>query len=489
VTENNDYVAELVRGLLQSRRETEWLEFKRNNDDPKEIGEYISALANGAALHGKSHGFVIWGIDNETLEIAGTVFDPATAKVGNEELESWLLRLLEPKLDFEFLAGQIDDKPVVVLQMDAAFRHPVRFKRQAYIRVGTYKKPLEQHPERERKLWRVLDKTLFEAQVASTRVSDEAVLELLDYPAYFSLLDQPVPESNQLALEALAADKLIEQCEAGGWNVLNLGAILLARKLSKFQLDRKVIRVIQYHGTTRVQTIREQPGVRGYASGFAGLVEYVNGLLPTNEIIQKALRRTVPMYPELAIRELIANALIHQDFSITGAGPMIEIFEDRVEITNPGQPIVDPQRFMDAPPRSRNEHVASLMRRFGVCEERGSGIDKVVHTVEAYQLPAPLFEATEGSTRAVLFAPKPLKNMSKEERVSACYWHACLKHVTHGFLTNSSIRERFRISKENSAHATRIINSAVEARVIAPHDPEASRRHMKYVPWWAKPDS
>jgi hypothetical protein len=102
------------------------------------------------------------------------------------------------------------------------------------------------------------------------------------------------------------------------------------------------------------------------------------------------------MFPELAVRELVANALIHQDLFVTGAGPMVEIFDDRIEITNPGEPLVDTQRFVDTPLKSRNEGLASLMRRFRICEERGSGIDKVVQQVELFQLPAPLFERPGG---------------------------------------------------------------------------------------------
>src|SRR5208337_1323307 len=97
----------------------------------------------------------------------------------------------------------------------------------------------------------------------------------------------------------------------------------------------------------------------------------------------------------------------HQDFSVMGTGPMVEVFSNRIEITNAGEPLIKTERFLDSPPKSRNDALASLMRRFGVCEERGSGIDKVVAQVELYQLPAPLFEAPLGFTRAVLFAPLP----------------------------------------------------------------------------------
>lgn len=206
---------------------------------------------------------------------------------------------------------------------------------------------------------------------------------------------------------------------------------------------------IQYRGTGRVETKREQVGSKGYTSGFEGLIGFINGLLPSNEVIDQALRRTMPMFPELAVRELVANALIHQDFFVTGTGPTVEIFDDRIEITNPGEPIVDIQRFVDTPPKSRNEGITSLMRRFRICEERGSGIDKVVFQVELFQLPAPLFEVPKGFTRAVLFAHKTLSAMDKADRVRACYLHACLKRVARDYLTNASLRERFGIDEKN----------------------------------------
>ncbi len=92
---------------------------------------------------------------------------------------------------------------------------------------------------------------------------------------------------------------------------------------------------------------------------FEDLIGYINGLLPSNEVVEQAIRRAVPMFPELAVRELVANALVHQDFFVTGTGPTVEIFSDRMEITNPGDPIVDPERFLDSPPKSRNEDLAA----------------------------------------------------------------------------------------------------------------------------------
>ena len=125
------------------------------------------------------------------------------------------------------------------------------------------------------------------------------------------------------------------------------------------------------------------------------------------------------------------------------------------------------------------------MRRFRICEERGSGIDKVVAQVEAYQLPAPAFEVPEGFTRAVLFAHRPLNEMDKADRVRACYLHACLKWVMRDRLTNASLRKRFGVEERNKAAVSRYIREAVEDGKIKPFDEEAPKKLMKYVPFWA----
>jgi len=483
---DNAYLVGLVRELCSLPRETEWLEFKGNNSNPHEIGEYISALANSAALNGKASGYLVWGIENETHEIIGTTFSPSVKKKGNEPLETWLLASLAPRIHFRFFEFVLEELPVVLLEISRAFRHPVRFRSQAFIRVGEVKKPLKEAPERERELWRILDQTPFEDLQAAERASDEEVLKLLDYPSYFDLLEQPLPANRDGILGALRDDQLIVSSDAGGWCITNLGAILFARRLSDFaQLKRKATRVVQYRDESRMEALREQEGVRGYASGFEGLVGYINDLLPANEVIGQALRESVPMFPPLAVRELVANALIHQDFFVKGAGPMIEIFADRIEITNPGEPLVSTERFVDTPPKSRNDVLASLMRRLRICEERGSGIDKVVFQVELFQLPAPIFEAPEGFTRTVLFAHKPLTEMDKEDRVRACYLHACLKYVMRDYLTNSSLRERFGIEAHNRSTVSRLIREAVESKAICPYDAAAAPKLMKYIPWWA----
>lgn len=476
----------LVRELCKLPHETEWVEFKTSYDNPQRIGELISALANGAALNGKPNGYIVWGIEDETHAVVGTTFSSATSKKGNEPLENWLLRKLSPRIDFHFHESTVDGGRVVLLETDRASQSPVAFGNEEFVRVGSVTKKLREYPEKERDLWRVFDQVSFEEGIVDVRVSDEDVLLKLDFPIYFDLLQIPLPDGRAAILDALRQDGLIAPSDAGGWDVTNLGAITLARKLDDFpRLKRKAMRIIKYSGTGRFDASTEREDTRGYAAAFTAIVDHVMVLIPSNEVIEQSLRTAVPMFPEIAVRELVSNALIHQDFSVTGAGPMVEIFDDRIEITSPGEPLVDTQRFVDTPPKSRNEILASLMRRFRICEERGSGIDRVVAEVEKFQLPAPIFEAPGDSTRSVLFAHKPLSAMDKAERVRACYMHACLCYVTGRPMNNTSLRERFDISKENSAQASRLFKEALDSQVIVIRDPEAGTRIRSYLPFWA----
>jgi len=486
VNRDTSYIISIINELRKLPKETEWVEFKLSDDNPVEIGEYISALSNSAALLGKASAYLVWGIDDSTHEVLGTTFSPSTARKGQEELENWLLRSLEPELHIRFFEVQVDGKQVVLLKIPRAYRHPVAFKKEEFVRVGSYKKKLKDFAEKEKELWRILGETPFEEHVAAENVTVDEVLKLLDYPAYFDITGSPLPATRDGILKALEAETMIALADSNNWNVLNLGAILFAKKLSDFkQLRRKAVRVVLYRGNSRVETVREQEGGKGYASGFEGLIGFINNLLPTNEVVGPALRKDVPMYPELAVRELVANAIVHQDFFITGAGPLIEIFSDRMEITNPGKPLVETSRFLDSPPRSRNDALASFMRRIGVCEERGSGVDKVVFQTEYYQLPAPSFEVIGDNTRATLFAHKPFHEMDKDDRTRACYLHACLRYVSRDYMTNATLRKRFGIETKNSATASRIIKEALTAGAIKHYDENAAPKFRKYIPFWA----
>lgn len=261
----------LVRQLIALPKETEWVEFKHNNADPGEIGEYVSALSNSAALLGKQCAYVLWGVEATTQQIVGTTFRPRERKIGNEELENWLLINLDPRINVRIHEGEVNGAAVVLFEIQSALNRPVRFKGTEYVRIGSYKKKLHDHPEKERELWKVFERAPFETGVAKENASSDDVLALLDYPNYFTLMKQPLPDNRAAILERLAADKIISPSASGGYNVTNVGAILFARNLRDFdRLARKALRVIIYKGANLSKPLRSKKVERDMPSASRG---------------------------------------------------------------------------------------------------------------------------------------------------------------------------------------------------------------------------
>lgn len=408
MTRSNEYLSSLVRALCALPAETEWVEFKENQDNPETIGQTTSALANSAVLVRQPYAYLVWGIRDGDHSIVSTEFRGHTEKaVGNEDLEPWLLKLLSPRIAFRFFEVYVDRKKVILLEIEPAPHQPVAFKGQRYIRIGSTTRNLKDFPEKERALWRLFDRTPFEDRIAAEHVSDNEVLCSIDYPAYFALRKLPLPDNRDDILAALAEEQLIYPCLAGGWNVSNLVLVLFARQLTTLpSLRRIAIRVIRYRGNDSSETLGEHTIATGYASGFEDLIARITDA-------SWPRTHTSWLYPEIAVRELIANALIHQDFFVVGSGPMVEIFEDRIEITNPGVPLVDIARSANTPPRSRNGHLVSFMRRFGICRALGSGWNNVATLCQDYQLPRPRVDEINNYTRVVLFAPRSLSSMDQ----------------------------------------------------------------------------
>ncbi len=311
------------------------------------------------------------------------------------------------------------------------------------------------------------------------------VVQLLDAQTCFELIQLPYPTERKGVIDRLITERLIDY-EDGAYAIRRLGALLLAKQLRDFpDLERKGARVIVYPSISKLETKLDRPAAKGYAVGFQGLVRFVMDQLPQNEVVQDAIRQETKMVPEIAIRELVANALIHQDLAIGGSSVMIEIYSDRVEISNPGDPIVPVERFIDGY-ESRNERLADLMRRMGICEEKSSGIDKVVHAAEAYQLPAPDFRVGHRRMHVTIHGPRGFDAMDRSDRVRACYQHCSLRHVMSEQMTNQSLRKRFHLPESKSAIVSQVIAATMEAKLVKPDKATGrSRKYARYDPFWA----
>jgi ATP-dependent DNA helicase RecG len=465
--------SEQIDALLWVRSENEHLEFKAagNRYDFEELVEYCVALAN------EGGGRMVLGVtDKIPRRVVGTsAFDvPERTVAGIHER-------LHLKVTFDEVAHP--DGRVLVFHIPSRGKgQPVHYKGKYLMRAGEELAPMS--PDQLRVIF-AEGQPDWLSEAALTNADDDAVVRLLDTQSYFDLLHLPYPANRTAVVERFERENLIDR-QGGGWKVTNLGAILFAKKLEEFdQPARRAPRVIVYEGKSKLKTKFDTIGAKGYAVGFQGLVEFINGLVPSNEVIEQALRRQVKMFPEIAVRELVANALIHQDFSESGTSVMIEIYDDRMEISNPGKAFIPPDRFIDEY-RSRNERLADLMRRMGICEEKGSGIDKVIQAVEAYQLPAPDFRVSERRTTVVLFAHLEVDEMDRNDRIRACYQHCCLRYVMNEQMTNQSLRERFKLASTKAATVSQIIKATIDAGKIKLADPtQKSDRYRSYVPFWA----
>lgn len=475
----------LVLELCKLPQETGWVEFKHNNCDPKMVGEDISALANSAVIADRSYAYMIWGVDDNTHEIIGTKVNLKKEKKGNQELENWLRYLLSKNADFEMHSVDIDGKHVEMLVISKAVGNPVTFEKIDYIRVGSYTKKAIEFPALQAQLWDRLRNQQFEDAYAIADIQLQDILRYLNCEAYFDILNMPVPTSIDRYAHYLVEDGIIAKQDNGLYAITNLGAILFAKRLSEFpRVGRKAIRIVQYDGLNRLVILKEETTTEGYAISFENAVKYVNTLLPSKEDIDSVRRKSISTFPIPAIREAIANSLIHQDFFITGTGPLIEVFENRVEVTNSGTPLVDIMRIVDNPPKSRNEKLASLMRRLNMCEELGRGWDRMVISCELQKLPAPRIQIYQESTKVSLFSHLDFTNIPMEDKIWATYLHACIKYIEGDALTNSSLRERFGVAESSSGSISRLIKEVLKNKLIKPIDPNTAPRYMKYIPIW-----
>ena len=169
-----------------------------------------------------------------------------------------------------------------------------------------------------------------------------------------------------------------------------------------------------------------------------------------------------------------------------GTGPLIEIFNDRITITNPGGLLPGKRldRLIGTTPQSRNEALASAFRQYRICEERGTGFQKVVAAIELCGLPPLLVRQEETALQVTLYAPRAFADMGQTERIEACYQHAVLQYLSSQPLTNTTLRERFKLHDKNRNQITNLISDAVDAGRIKRKDVGSGKKFAEYVPYW-----
>lgn len=468
---------ERISSWLTHTPEHEHLEFKeaKTTFSREKVFEYCCAIANEGGGH------LILGIaDTRPRAIVGT---SAYATVDTQNtIKLDVLQKFGVRIEIYEL--EIDSKRILDFEIPSRpAGTPIGMDGRFLMRAGESTVPMSVD-----QLKKILQegKVAWHEEIALADLDSGSVVDLLNTSKIFELLDLPLPANAELICERLISIKFLTENQ-GRYSITNLGAILGANRLSDFPEDISIRRprFILYSGNSKLETIKEYELDSGLAVGFETFIDVVGDASPQNRLIEEVIRKQTKTFPISCLRELIANAFVHQDFTYRGARVMVEMYSDRLEISNPGLPEIKVERFIDDW-KSRNEVVADLLRRMGICEEKGSGVDKVVTTAEILQLPAPEFVLGASRTVSVLFAPKKFSEMSKKDRVRACYQHCVLRHVMQQSMTNQSLRERFGLDDNHSGVVSDIISAAKQEGLIAQAPGSSnSTRHARYVPFWA----
>ena len=474
----------LKASLEKPRHELNELDWKAAlSPDKKRLTEHLSALANHPG-----GGYLVFGVDS-----AGIPHD-----VEAETVEKTVNRLanlgrdgLEPSVALDHAVTGYASARLLFVHVPESAVKPVHVRgkglEDAFIRSGgTTRKASRQ----EIGTLMLNSRTpRWEELHASVLLSDGELLERLNVEPIFKMLERPAISSSDETMEWMASERFIVRDPGGGGYVTNLGAITAARKLADFpDLSRKTVRFVVYDGMNKAKARQEKEGTKGYAITFQWWMKFILSSLPQSEVIAQALRQKQTVYPEIALREIVANALIHQDFSVTGAGPLIELFDDRIEVSNPGGllPSKRLDRLIGTQPESRNEQLARAFRRYKICEERGSGLLKAGLEIELHGLPPIEFTAGSNYFKVTLYSPRSFSQMSAQERLDACYQHAVLKHFSDGVMTNKSLRERLKMPERQRSMVSVLIQDAIDKGLVKNADPQnKSRKFAEYVPAWA----
>lgn len=382
----------LVDRLRGLPHETEWLEFKRNNAEPQEIGEYLSALANEAALLNQPRGYLIFGLEDGSHAVEGTRFDPYTAKAkGNQDLLPWLAAQLQPNPGIEPFCVDHPEGRVALLAVGPARGRPVEFQGQGYCRAGTSKTKLSNHPEKARRLWsQGLD--------WSASVCDGASLADLDPQAINKAREQFLIKHPQQATELTTWDDRTFLNKA---RLLRQGAIthtavlLLGRPEAATLLSPSVAKVSWILKDAHKHELDYAHIGPPFLLAGDQLLQRLRNLtvraLPSGTLFPQELSQ----YDPWVLREALHNAIAHQDYLRHGRITVVE-FPDRVLISNLGdflpgsvQTVIE----QDAPQELyRNRMLADAMVELNLIDTQGGGIKRMFETQRRRSFPLPDYD-------------------------------------------------------------------------------------------------
>ncbi len=356
---------DLLDELRSYDAEREWFEFKENWFDQTQLGQYISALSNSAAIEGRKNAYFVWGIHNDTHAITGTTFN-SNMDIKNEPLKHFLARQVSPDLNFTFEETTYEGKKVVVLTIPAAKTVPTSFENERFIRIGSSKESLRKYPEKESYLFDVLRHGFPTIENTPSKYQELTFEKLIIYYGAKGLKLNPDTFKKNLNLLT----------ENGKYNIL---AQLLSDN------SHIPVRVAIFAGSTKADklySIREF-GNQCILYTLDEVLRYgdVLNIIQADEKNRIVERKELPLFENDAFREAIINAFVHNKW-VTENEPMITVFSDRIEILSRG--ILAPEQTIEGFFRGEsipvNKKLSEIFLQLHISEKTGRGVPKITST-------------------------------------------------------------------------------------------------------------
>lgn len=381
--------------------ETATVEFKSNLANPAEIGEYVSALANSAALDGHDRAWLVWGVENGTHAVKGTAFDPFSAKgEGNQSLVMWLQQRTAPRADFTFhLAGHAAG-PVVMLEIHPARSAPIAFQNVRYIRIDSHKTKLSDHPDKESRLWAALgQKDDWTGELVPGATLDDLDPFAIDMARRrfieYLLKSEDVSRHDQIRSDAAGWDAatLLNKAHITKQGRVTRSALLLLGKDESSHFlspaDTKISWVLRDAQNRAISSQHfSMPLLLSTDQVFARIRNVMIEHMPDGTLFPTAL----PQYDRWVIREALHNCVAHQDYRLGGKINVVE-HPDRLVFSNLGQFIPPSVEWMlenQSPPEHyRNQWLINGMIRLRMIDQIGSGIRRMFETQRERFFPLP----------------------------------------------------------------------------------------------------
>lgn len=360
-----DKYIDLLETLLSYKDEYEWLDFKENWFSKDEIGEYISAIANGAALCGKEFGYIVWGVNDATKEVVGATVN-FNKDIDNEPYKHYLARNLTPKISFETVEFKYNEARIVMLIIPQSKSIVTKFKNEAFIRIGSSKEKLSKYPEWEIKL----NNTLVNGYPTIVNVAAPDYAQELTFEKLFMYYG-----AKGLTLRHDTFEKTLKLKNKD--NKYNIMAYILSDQ------NEIPIRVSIFSGIDKsapLYSVKEF-GNTCILYSMDKILEYGDAIniIQADERNRISERIDVPLFDYEAYHEAILNAFIHNKW-LTLNGPQISIFTDRIEILSHGGLALDQDvdGFYSGASIPVNEILASIFLQLRISERSGRGVPKIV---------------------------------------------------------------------------------------------------------------